>query len=111
MTRWRRLRNLVIYLAPEPSFVSPRKHIAMIAALLAVAALAGAVVLKPSHRTKPDALQMLRQRVSKRAQVDLFDDFSAGLDAWETGENHPGTWSYDKNGFVEVGALSLFAPS
>jgi hypothetical protein len=111
MTRWRRFRNLVIYLAPEPSFVSPRKHIAMIAALLAVAALAGAVVLKPSHRTKPDALQMLRQRVSKRAQVDLFDDFSAGLDAWETGENHPGTWSYDKNGFVDVGALSLFAPS
>ncbi len=111
MNRWRRLRNLVIYLAPEPSFVSPRKHIAVISALLAVAAIAGAVVLKPSHRTKPDAWQMLRQRVSKRAQVDLFDDFREGLDAWETGENHAGAWSYDQNGFVDVGALSLFAPS
>ena len=50
MNRWRHLRNLLAYLAPEPSLVSPRKHLAFLAALLAVAAIAGAVVLTPSHR-------------------------------------------------------------
>jgi hypothetical protein len=49
--------------------------------------------------------------VSKRAQVDLFDDFSAGLDAWQSGENLASTWSYDKNGFVNPGTLSLLEPS
>jgi hypothetical protein len=116
MKPWRHLRNLVAYLAPDPALVSPRKHIAVITALLAVAAIAGAVVLTPSHRTKsqgtkPDAWKVLRQRVSDRAQVDLFDDFSQGLDAWETRDNHPSTWSYDKNGFVSLGALSLYEPS
>ncbi|MGP0075817.1 MAG: hypothetical protein ACLPWF_28205 [Bryobacteraceae bacterium] len=116
MKPWWHLRKLVAYLAPEPALVSPRKHIALITVLLAVAAIAGAVVLTPSHRTKsqgtkPDAWQVLRQRVSDRAQVDLFDDFSTGLDAWETRDNHPSTWSYDKNGFVSLGDLSLYAPS
>jgi hypothetical protein len=111
MYRFRHLRNLLAYLAPEPSLVSPRKYVAVVAALLAVAAIAGAVVLNPSHRSKPDAWEILRQRVSKRAQVDLFDDFSQGLDAWETGQHQASTWSYDKNGFVSVGALALFAPS
>ena len=111
MNLWRRFRKLVEYLAPEPSLVSPRKHIAVIATLLAVAAIAGAVVLTPSHRAKPDVWERLRQRVSKRAQVDLFDDFSQGLDQWESGENRVSTWSYDTNGFVSLGGLSLFAPS
>jgi hypothetical protein len=115
MKLWVHLRKLLQYLAPEPSLVSPRKHISVITALLAVAAIAGAVVLTPSHRTKagsaPGAWQVLRERISKRAQVDLFDDFSQGLDAWETGENRASTWSYDKNGFVNPGTLSLFAPS
>jgi hypothetical protein len=78
---------------------------------LAVAAIAGAVVLTPSHRTKPDVWETLRQRVSKRAQVDLFDDFSQGLDAWQSGENLASNWSYDKSGFVNPGVLSLFEPS
>jgi len=121
------LRRLFAYLWPEPSFVSPRyvarKHIVLVAALLGVAAIGSAVVLTPSHRgkpgqTEPDVWEGLRQRVSKRAQVDLFDDFSAGLDAWRNGDswqsdgkNLPGTWSFDKNGFINPGALSLFGPS
>jgi hypothetical protein len=111
MNLWRQLRNLLAYLAPDPSLVSPRKHISIVAALLAVAAIAGAVVLTPSHRTKPEVWQLMRQRVSTRAQVDLFDDFSQGLDAWETGRNVGSSWSYDKNGFINPGALSLFQPS
>lgn len=115
MSLWKHLRTLLAYLSPEPSLISPqavaRKHIAMLTALLAVAAIAGAVVLTPSYRTKPDIWETLQQRVSKRAQVDLFDDFSEGLDAWQSGENLASTWSYDKNGFVNPGALSLFEPS
>jgi hypothetical protein len=111
MNLWRQFRDLLVYLAPDPSLVSPRKHIAVVTALLAVAAIAGAVVLTPSHRTKPDVWDTLHERVSKRAQVDLFDDFSQGLDAWQSGENLASTWSYDKNGFVNPGALSLFEPT
>ena len=108
---WRHLRKLLAYLAPESSLVSPRKHIAVIAAMLAVAAIAGAVVLTPSHRTKPDVWETLRQDVSRRAQVDLYDDFSAGLDDWQIGGKQANTWSYDKSGFVEPSAFSLFEPS
>jgi hypothetical protein len=111
MNLWRHLRNLVAYLAPEPDLMAPRKHISVIAALLGVAAIAGAVVLTPSHRSKPDVWEVLRQDVSKRAQVDLFDDFSQGLDSWQSGEKLASTWSYDKNGFVNPGALSFYEPS
>jgi hypothetical protein len=111
MILWRQLRNFFAYLAPESSLVAPRKHISLIAVLLAVAAIAGAVVLTPSRRTKPDVMETVRQRIASRAQVDLFDDFSQGLDSWQSGENLASTWSYDKNGFVNPGALSLFQPS
>lgn len=107
----RRIVELFTYLAPEGPLVSPRKHIAVITALLAVAAIAGAVVLTPTHRARPDVWELLRQNISKRAQVDLFDDFSQGLDAWENGGGLAATWSYDKNGFVNPGALSFFGPS
>lgn len=110
MNAWNYLRGLVRYLFrylwPDPLLFSPRyaarKHIAVIAALLGVAAIGGAVVLTPPHHklssAQPDVWQSLRQRVSTRAQVDLFDDFSQGLGAWQSG-----TWSYDKNGFVNPG--------
>jgi hypothetical protein len=116
MKVWKQLRKLLAYLSPEPSLVSPRKHISMIAALLAVAAISGAVVLTPSHRTislgaAPDVWEILHQHVSNRARVDLFDDFSQGLDDWQSGKNLASAWSYDQNGFVNPGALSLFEPS
>lgn len=131
MNPWNYLRGLFRYLFrylwPDPLLFSPRyaarKHIAVITALLGVAAIAGAVVLTPSHHSKlggtePDLWQSLRQRVSTRAQVDLFDDFSGGLGAWQSGQDAwqsgPGlasAWSYDKNGFVNPGSLSLLKPS
>lgn len=112
MKLWQRLRDLASYLSPEPS-LSPsavaRKHLAVLTALLAVAAIAGAVVLTPSRRTSPDILQSLRQTISKRAQVDLFEDFSSGLDGWE-GRGLE-SWTYDDNGFINPGGLSLFKPA
>jgi len=111
MKLWRHLRKLFAYLAPEPSLVSPRNHIAVIAALLAVAAIAGAVVLTPPHHARRGMREILHQRLSERAEVDLFDDFSQGLDDWQTRRNLASTWSYDRNGFVNLGALSFFEPS
>ena len=120
MNLWTICRKLVAYLAPEPSFRGypaiatkiARKQIAVVSALLAVAAIGGAVVLKPArHSSQPDVWAKFKQQVANRAQVDLFDDFSEGLDSWESGERIASSWSYDKNGFVNPGALSLFAPS
>jgi hypothetical protein len=116
MSYWEHLRGLLAYLAPEPSLVSPRKHVSIVAALLAVAAIAGAVVLKPSYRTlslpqTPDVWQNLHQRFEKRAQVDLFDDFGQGLDAWQAAGGGTSNWSYDRNGFVSLGALALYEPT
>ena len=115
MDLWTLCRKLVAYLAPErlphalPQIA--RKQIAVITVLLTVAAFAGAVVLTPTRRTKPDAWDKLRAQVANRAQVDLFDDFSTGLDAWQGGDNIASTWSYDRNGFVNPGTLSLYTPS
>jgi hypothetical protein len=50
----------------------------------------------------------LHERVTDRAQVNLFDDFRDGLDAWQRDEKLNGAWAYDTNGFVHPGALSLF---
>jgi len=120
MNLWAICRKLVAYLAPERSYLGypavatriARKQIAVLTALLAVAAIGGAVVLKPSrHISQPDAWAKLKQQVANRAQVDLFDDFSEGLDSWQSGERIASSWSYDKNGFINPGALSLFAPS
>ena len=112
MDLWTPSRRLLAYLAPERAYPAiARKQIAVVTVLLAVAAIAGAVVLTPSRRSKPDAWSKLKQQVADRARVDLFDDFSTGLDSWQSGENIASTWSYDKNGFVNPGALSLFAPT
>jgi len=112
MNLWAHVRKLLAYLGPELGYSAiARKQIAVVTALLAVAAIAGAVVLTPSRRSKPDAWAKFKEQVANRAQVDLFDDFSAGLDDWQSGQNLASTWSYDKNGFVNPGALSLFAPS
>jgi len=118
MDLWAHCRNLLAYLAPGRYGAYPiragkiaRKQIAVITVLLAVAAIAGAVVLTPSRHSKPDSWAKLKEKVANRAQVDLFDDFSAGLDGWQNGNDLASTWSYDKNGFVNPGALSLFEPS
>jgi hypothetical protein len=112
MDLWTYFRKLLAYLAPERGYPGiARKQIAVITALLAVAAIAGAVVLTPSRRNKPEPWGKLKAELASRAQVDLFEDFSTGLDSWQSGDNLAGTWSYDKNGFVNPGALSLYTPS
>jgi hypothetical protein len=92
-----------------PNRLSLRRQLLALGILLALTAIAGAVVLKPS-RHKPDAWDIFKKDIAKRAQVDVFDDFQSGLDAWESIENLA-TWSYDNGGLAIPGKLALFTPS
>jgi hypothetical protein len=74
--------------------------------LLAVAAFAGAVVLKPSGDVKPDAWSNFPRALPAGRKWICLKIFSAGLDTWESGGGASG-WSYDDNGVVNPGALSL----
>ena len=92
-----------------PTRFSLRRQLLALGILLALTAIAGAVVLKPS-RHKPDAWDNFKRDIAKRAQVDLFEDFQSGLDSWESVEN-VATWSYDLGGLAIPGKLALFTPS
>jgi hypothetical protein len=86
-----------------------RRQLFAIGILLALTAIAGAVVLKPS-RHKPDSWDIFKKDVAKRAQLDLFDDFQSGLDSWESAENLT-SWSYDKGGLAIPGKLAILTRS
>ena len=77
--------------------------------LLALTAISGAVALKPS-RHKPDSWDSLKKNIARRAQIDVFDDFQSGLDAWESVAD-VSTWSYDSGGLAIPAKLALFSPS
>lgn len=112
------LRKVVSSFSPELSLVSAqefaRKPLVMITALLTLAAFASATAWpdawpKVSKDAWPTFKDDLRQHVADRAQVDLFDDFRDGLDAWQRDDKPTaGAWAYDQSGFVHPGALSLF---
>jgi hypothetical protein len=92
-----------------PTQFNVRRQLAAITILLALTAISGGVVLKPSRRT-PDAWDNFKKDIAKRAQVDVFDDFQSGLDSWESTEN-VATWSYDHGGLATPGKLALFSPT
>jgi len=92
-----------------PNRFNLRRQLFALGILLALTAIAGAVVLKPS-RHKPDSWDTFKKDVTKRAQLDLFDDFQSGLDSWESAENLA-TWSYDNGGLVIPGKLAVYTPS
>jgi len=92
-----------------PSRFSLRRQLFALGILLALTAIAGAVVLKPS-RHKPDAWDNFKKDIAKRAQLDVFDDFQSGLDSWESIEN-VASWSYDNGGLIIPGKLALYTPS
>ena len=92
-----------------PKKSSVRRQILALAILL-VAAIAWAVVRKPSSPAKATVWNNLRQSIAGRAQVQLFDDFQHGLDSWESDENLA-NWSYDLAGLVIPSKLSLLTPS
>lgn len=105
------LRKLLGALPRKAILKVERRHLTPVVCLLALGLLAGVFALTPSAVPRPDFDAMLRQRLGDRAQVDLFDDFHQGLDEWQGTRTGAHAWSYDQNGFVRVGGLSLFVPS
>jgi hypothetical protein len=56
-------------------------------------------------------LQSIRQNISRRAAIELVDDFRSGLSAWEGVEEWAKSWSYDAAGYVRPGTLAIYEPS
>jgi len=46
-----------------------------------------------------------------RAAVELADDFSFGLDSWDTSNANATAWNYDQTGFIRPRGLALYRPS
>ena len=63
------------------------------------------------ERDLRERLLVVRQTVAERAGVELNEDFRAGLDDWQTRGDLSTAWSFDRNGFVQPGALALYRPS
>jgi len=93
----------------RPNRLNLKRQLLALGSLLALTAIAGAVVLKPS-RHNPDTWDNLKKDLAKRAQLDLFDDFQSGLDGWESIENLA-TWSYDNGGLAIPGKLAVLSAS
>ena len=55
--------------------------------------------------------RLLAQQISRRAAIEITDDFRSGLDSWESRSNLTNTWSFDSNGFVEPGPLAILKPT
>jgi hypothetical protein len=58
-----------------------------------------------------DRWKVVQDKISKRAALELADDFRSGLDAWNSRSNLTTSWSYDAAGFVRPGPLAVFKPS
>lgn len=78
----------------------------------------GVVAAASSHTTAGKAdrgfahqWQELRDRIIRRAAVNLQDDFRSGLSGWRGKANWAREWKYDAAGFVHTGSLALFTPS
>jgi hypothetical protein len=71
-----------------------------------ILALSAVVLLSPSRLGNPPSLG-IRHVIKNRAKIDLFDDFRSGLDRWQNNGKASMAWSYDQNGFVIPGNLSL----
>ena len=77
---------------------------------LAAALFFGAGRLKTSAGVR-NAQAGIMARISRRAVVDVRDDFRSGLSRWTGGPGWAGSWSYDATGFARPGRLALLTCS
>ncbi|BDC49215.1 hypothetical protein F183_A15310 [Bryobacterales bacterium F-183] len=68
---------------------------------------AGAAGL-PEAKVEPKLNQVDRMLLA-RAAVELADDFSFGLDSWDS--RNGTAWTYDQTGFIRPRSLALYRPS
>jgi hypothetical protein len=58
-----------------------------------------------------NAQAAMMARISRRATVDVGDDFRSGLSRWTGAPGWAGSWSYDATGFARPGRLALLSGS
>ena len=78
--------------------------------LLVAALLFSASRLKTSAGVR-NAQAGIMARISRRAVVDVRDDFRSGLSQWTGVPGWAGSWSYDATGFARPGRLALLSGS
>jgi hypothetical protein len=78
--------------------------------LLVAALLFSAGRLKTSAPVR-NAQAAMMARISRRAVVEVRDDFRSGLSQWTGVPGWAGSWSYDATGFVRPGRLALLSGS
>lgn len=62
----------------------------------------------PEAKVEPKLNQVDRMLLA-RAAVELADDFSFGLDSWDS--RNGTAWTYDQTGFIRPRSLALYRPS
>jgi hypothetical protein len=67
--------------------------------------------LPPLQKAVTNNLGELRHEMIGRSGIDLQDNFTAGLGAWNGDKGWNRTWTQDAHGGVKPGALALFTPS
>jgi hypothetical protein len=53
-------------------------------------------------------LQSIRENISRRAAVELVEDFRSGLSSWEGDGDWAKTWAYDAAGFIRPGQMAIY---
>jgi len=77
---------------------------------LAAALFFGAGRLKTTPPVRKAQAGMMA-RISRRAVVEVRDDFRSGLSRWTGAPGWAGSWSYDATGFARPGRLALLSGS
>jgi hypothetical protein len=77
---------------------------------LVAALLFGAGRLKTTAPVRKAQTTMMA-RITRRAVVDVRDDFRSGLSRWTGAPGWAGSWSYDATGFARPGRLALLSGS
>jgi hypothetical protein len=78
--------------------------------ILGVAAWVGASRLRHSQAAR-GAQQEMWARITRRAAIEIQDDFRTGLSQWTGGPDWAKSWSYDGTGFARPGRLALLSSS
>jgi hypothetical protein len=53
----------------------------------------------------------VKQNISERAGLEIYDDFRSGLSSWQGRDDWSSSWGYDQTGFVRTGSLALYTPT
>lgn len=93
----------------------PVLKIASIAAVLLAILYAAPLSRRVAENSRPpifsNVVHQVRGAIGHRAAVDLNDDFRSGLGDWKTKSGGSSTWTFDRTGLVQPGALAVFRPT